>query len=93
MIHNPKYSLGFCSMFREYDIRGEVSEEQLNPKNVHKIVKAYAQYLQRRNITRAVVGYDSRECSPSFAEAAIKALREEGVDIPFLWNIWNIHFF
>ena len=84
MIHNPKYSLGFCSMFREYDIRGEVSEEQLNPKNVHKIVKAYAQYLQRRNITRAVVGYDSRECSPSFAEAAIKALREEGVDVFFI---------
>ena len=82
MIHNPNYSLAFCSMFREYDIRGRVSEDELNPENVHKIVKAYAQYLQKRSINRAVVGYDSRDCSPSFAEAAIAALREEGIDVP-----------
>ena len=84
MIHNPNYSLAFCSMFREYDIRGRVSEDELNPENVHKIVKAYAQYLQKRSINRAVVGYDSRDCSPSFAEAAIAALREEGIDVYFI---------
>lgn len=71
-------------MFREYDIRGRVSEEQLCPENVYKIVKAYSKYLLRRNITRSVVGYDNRKCSPSFAEAAIRALREEGIDVFYI---------
>ena len=60
----------FNSMFREYDIRGRVSDKELCPDNVYRIVKAYAKYLRRRNIDRAVVGYDNRECSPSFADAA-----------------------
>lgn len=71
-------------MFREYDIRGQVSESQLCPDNVYKIVKAYAKYLIKRNIFKSVVGYDNRKCSPSFAEAAIKALREEGIDVYFI---------
>lgn len=74
----------FNSMFREYDIRGRVSDEELCPANVYRIVKAYAKYLHRRSIDRAVVGYDNRSCSPSFAEAAIRALREMGV------NVWYI---
>ena len=84
MIEDTKYSVGFRSMFREYDIRGQVNDEQLNPTNVYRIVKAYSKYLRRRNITRAVVGYDNRTCSPSFAEAAIKALRETGIDVYFI---------
>lgn len=78
------YSAAFRSMFREYDIRGRVSEEELCPENVYRIIKAYSLYLQRRNISRAVVGYDSRSCSPSFAEAAIKALRECGIDVYYI---------
>ena len=84
MIEDTKYSVGFRSMFREYDIRGQVNDEQLNPTNVYRIVKAYSKYLRRRNITRAVVGYDNRACSPSFAEASIKALRETGIDVYFI---------
>ena len=84
MIEDTKYSVGFRSMFREYDIRGQVNDEQLNPTNVYRIVKAYSKYLRRRNITRAVVGYDNRTCSPSFAEASIKALRETGIDVYFI---------
>ena len=60
-------------MFREYDIRGRVCDEELCPENVYKIVKAYSKYLLKRNITRAVVGYDNRKCSPSFSESAINA--------------------
>ena len=84
MIADTKYSEEFRSMFREYDIRGRVSEEQLCPDNVYRIVKAYAKYLIKRNIFRSVVGYDNRKCSPSFAEAAIKALREEGIDVFYI---------
>ena len=71
-------------MFREYDIRGRVSDAELCPENVYRIVKAYAKYLQRRNITKAVVGYDNRECSPSFAEASIRALREMGIHVYYI---------
>lgn len=71
-------------MFREYDIRGRVSDKELCPENVYRIVKAYAKYLRRRKIDRAVVGYDNRECSPSFADAAIRALRELGIDVWFI---------
>ncbi len=83
MITKEEYSVEFKSMFREYDIRGRVSENELCPENVYKIVKAYCKYLKRRNITRAVCGYDNRACSPAFAEAAVKALRECGIDVFF----------
>ena len=67
MVKENKYSAQFNSMFREYDIRGRVCDEELCPDNVYKIVKAYSKYLLKRDITRAVVGYDNRTCSPSFA--------------------------
>lgn len=84
MITGTKYSTAFNSMFREYDIRGRVSDEELCPENVYKIVKAYSKYLRRRSIGRAVVGYDNRACSPAFAEAAVKALRECGIDVYYI---------
>jgi len=84
MVKENKYSAQFNSMFREYDIRGRVCDEELCPDNVYKIVKAYSKYLLKRDITRAVVGYDNRTCSPSFAQAAIKALRECGIDVFYI---------
>lgn len=81
---SEKFTPEFNSMFREYDIRGRVRAEELCDENVYRIVKAYAKYLRRRDITRAVVGYDNRECSPGFAKAAIKGLREMGVDVFFI---------
>ena len=78
------FTQAFNSMFREYDIRGRVSDAELCPENVYRIVKAYAKYLQRRNITKAVVGYDNRECSPSFAEASLRALRELGIHVYYI---------
>lgn len=78
---NRPYPIEFKNMFREYDIRGLVNEKELNDENVYRIVKAYAIYLQKRNISKAVVGYDNRRCSPFFAEMAIKALRECGIDV------------
>lgn len=84
MITDTKYPEAFRSMFREYDIRGRVCDEELCPENVYRIVKAYSQYLHRRKITRAVVGYDNRTCSPSFAKAAVDALLEEGIDVFYI---------
>ena len=84
MITSNKYSPEFNSMFREYDIRGRVCDEELCPDNVYRIVKAYSMYLTKRGIDRAVVGYDNRKCSPSFAEAAIRALLESGIDVDYI---------
>ena len=84
MIIDTKYPEAFRSMFREYDIRGRVCDEELCPENVYRIVKAYSKYLHRRSITRAVVGYDNRACSPSFAKAAVDALLEEGIDVFYI---------
>lgn len=78
------FSTAFNSMFREYDVRGHVSEEELSDNNVYRIVKAYAKYLVKRNITKAVVGYDNRKCSPGFAAAAVKGLREIGIDVYYI---------
>ena len=78
------YPKAFNNMFREYDIRGRVNDEELNPDNVYRIVKAYAKYLRKRNITKCVVGYDNRSCSEAFSEAAIKALTECGQDVIFI---------
>ena len=78
------YSKEFRSMFREYDIRGLVNEEQLNEKSVYRIVKAYAGLIKSRGISKAVVGYDNRDCSSSFAESAIKALTDMGINVYFI---------
>lgn len=78
------FSQEFDSMFREYDIRGRVGKDELCPENVYRIIKAYSKYLISRNIKSAVVGYDNRACSPSFAEATVKALREMGIDVFFV---------
>ena len=81
---NRPYPIEFKNMFREYDIRGLCNEKELNDENVYRIVKAYSIYLQKRKITKAVVGFDNRECSPYFAEMAIKALRECGIDVIYV---------
>ena len=75
------FPINFINMFREYDVRGRLTDEELNVKNVHRIVYAYALLIKQRGIKRAVVGYDNRDCSPSFAQAAIKALRKNGIDV------------
>ena len=74
----------FKSMFREYDIRGEVSATQLNEDSVFLITYAYAEYLNKRGINDVVVGYDNRSCSPGFANAVIDALRRHGKNVKFI---------
>jgi phosphomannomutase/phosphoglucomutase len=73
----------FRSMFREYDIRGRVSQEELNPQHVKDIAQGFATFLrrQRPQISSVVVGYDNRSYSPQFAEAAIAGLVSCGFDV------------
>lgn len=71
----------FRSMFREYDIRGRVAEDELSLESCTKILRAFGTFLKRRGITRAVVGYDNRKDSPAYAEASIQALVASGLEV------------
>lgn len=68
-------------MFREYDLRGRVSPDELNEKSVEIIARAYGTMLRKRNISEAVLGYDYRECSLGFHDAFICGLTSTGVNI------------
>ncbi|MFC1936498.1 phosphomannomutase/phosphoglucomutase [Chloroflexota bacterium] len=69
------------TMFREYDIRGLVSEEQINEFSVALISRAYGTMLVRRGIESTVVGYDLRTGSKELSEVAIEGLLATGVNV------------
>lgn len=69
------------SMFREYDLRGEVNDEQLNEYTINIISKAYGTMLRQRNIGTAVVGYDYRQSSKWITETAVQGLVSTGVNV------------
>lgn len=68
-------------MFREYDIRGRESDDELNIHSVNLIAKAYGTFLKRNKIIAAVVGHDNRKTSEDFYSISIKALRSTGIDV------------
>jgi phosphomannomutase / phosphoglucomutase len=68
------------TMFREYDIRGRVSDDELNNESVELIARGYGSWIRRRHMgSNAIVGYDSRKCSPDFRDAVVKGLNSVGV--------------
>lgn len=69
------------TMFREYDLRGRESEDELNDTSVYHVGKGFAKFLHDRNITQCIVGNDARATSESFHNQAIKALTEAGIDV------------
>lgn len=69
------------SIFRAADMRGRVSDDELNSRTVELIGKGYGTFLGHHGIDKVVVGYDSRECSPEFSKAMIDGLRATGCDV------------
>lgn len=69
------------TMFREYDLRGRESEEELNDTSMYYIGKGFGTYLKKRNITEAVVGHDARGTSESFHRNVVKGLTECGINV------------
>jgi phosphomannomutase / phosphoglucomutase len=67
------------TMFREYDLRGRESPDELNDTSMYFIGKGFGTYLAERNITRAVVGHDARGTSESFHKNVVKGLTECGI--------------
>ncbi|MEK7509682.1 MAG: phosphomannomutase/phosphoglucomutase [Patescibacteria group bacterium] len=69
------------TMFREYDIRGRESDDELNEHSIYHIVRCFAKMLRDAGITDAIVGHDARGTSESFHTQAKKALIESGVNV------------
>jgi len=74
-------------MFREYDIRGRESREELNTTTVSLIAKSYGTFLRKRNVSDAVLGHDNRETSEEFYEATKEGLLSTGVNVIVLGTI------
>ncbi|MBN2547576.1 MAG: phosphomannomutase/phosphoglucomutase [Anaerolineales bacterium] len=72
------------TMFREYDLRGKVSESQLNEQSVSIIARAYGTMLQKRGIGEAVVAHDLRTGSKELTQVAVEALRSTGTNVIFI---------
>lgn len=65
------------SCFKAYDIRGRVPD-QLNADIAYRIGRAYAAYLEPRDV---VVGHDIRLSSRELCDALIRGLTEGGADV------------
>ncbi len=68
-------------MFREYDLRGRESENELNDTSMYYIGRGFGTFLKKRKITEAVVGHDARKTSESFHTQVVKALIESGINV------------
>lgn len=69
------------TIFREYDLRGKVSEDQLNRENCEIIGRGFGTLLSRKGVKKAVVGYDAREYSSWIKNSLIKGITSTGVDV------------
>ncbi len=65
------------SIFKAYDIRGVVPDE-LDARTAHGIGRAAARFLAASSL---VVARDARRSSPELAEALVRGLRDEGVEV------------
>lgn len=69
------------TMFREYDLRGRESDDELNDDSVYHIARGFGAYLHKIGVTECVVGNDARSSSESFHNNAIKGLTESGINV------------
>ena len=68
-------------MFREYDIRGQVNESEMNEASMQQIGKAFGTFLLRQNITQTIVGHDFRSYSETFHRAFMQGVLETGCNV------------
>lgn len=69
------------TMFREYDLRGRESEDELNDTSMYHIGRGFAKILQNNGVTETVVGHDARGTSESFHASIVKGLTESGINV------------
>ncbi|MGH9958561.1 MAG: phosphomannomutase/phosphoglucomutase, partial [Pyrinomonadaceae bacterium] len=70
-----------ATMFREYDIRGRETPDELNEETMNYIGRGYGTFLKRRGVEEAVVGRDSRSTSAELEKALIAGLISTGCNV------------
>lgn len=68
------------SILREYDIRGIVGKT-VTAADAAAVGRALGTMIRRKGGRTACLGYDGRDSSPEFAEAAAGGLRAVGIDV------------
>lgn len=68
------------TMFREYDIRGKETTDELNDESIYLIVRGFAKMLRDKEITECIVGHDARATSENFHAQALRALTQSGIN-------------
>ncbi len=69
------------TMFREYDFRGKVNEQEINEESMYILARAYAAQILKRDIHDAVLGYDYRSYSEKLAKAIERGLVDSGINV------------
>jgi len=69
------------TMFREYDIRGLVSGEELNEKSCEAIGRGFGTFLKKHGAKETVVGFDAREYSERLKNALVSGIISTGVNV------------
>jgi phosphomannomutase len=69
--------MDLSNCFKAYDVRGRIPEE-LNPETVHRIGRAFAEWLKPK---RVAVGRDIRNSSGELAYALMRGMNDAGVDV------------
>jgi phosphomannomutase/phosphoglucomutase len=69
------------TIFREYDIRGQLLEDELSEENCRIIGKAFGSILKKRNVNETIVGFDAREYSERLKNAFVAGVLSTGVNV------------
>lgn len=69
------------TMFRKYDIRGRVSEKELNETVCEQIGRGFGTMLRALGVTECVSGYDNRAYSKALTDAAVRGIISTGVSV------------
>ena len=67
-------------VIKAYDVRGLVGEE-IDEDFVRDVGGAFARLMRDENATKAVIGHDMRDSSPSLAEAFADGVVAQGLDV------------
>lgn len=69
------------TIFREYDLRGRVSDEELNEKSCRFIGQGFGTFLKERGVAETVLGFDAREYSVRLKDALLAGIISTGINV------------
>jgi phosphomannomutase/phosphoglucomutase len=68
-------------MFRDYDVRGQVNDSELNERAIEVIGRAFGTLLKKRGLSECIVGYDARSYNEALCRGLVRGLCATGVSV------------